>query len=290
LIRFDVAPFSTIKSPVYWKLRVYIDNVATSPLLSKVRVALAQFTNIELLDRKQGFDLWLSDEGDTLRGAESQILSRIPTGIALEERVDRTVSQIMQWAKWFNLLAISNQQSNLPIGVEVVNSSHQQGGAIHSGDRFNITLRNNSSRDLYFAVLDLASDGSVQVIYSSDSLPLPPGMHTTPEFIAVVPEGHDSSTDVLKAFATTEPIDFSFVEQGAVRMIGRPRKASGSGSGGPLAQLLGQAGLGTSRSFRTVSTGAWVTTQRSFMITKVSTRETRHRRVLPRQTTEGVRT
>ncbi len=67
-------------------------------------------------------------------------------------------------------------------------------------------------------------------------------------------------SDILKVFLTTQPIDFYFLTQEAVR--GTETRRLPQEMDDPLGQLLSSAMLGTTRNIRPVKLGNWVTAQR----------------------------
>jgi hypothetical protein len=71
-----------------------------------------------------------------------------------------------------------------------------------------------------------------------------------------LPAGCSEVKDILKVFATSTHVDFSFLTQGAVR--GNVRAAGND----PLSQLLAQAVRGVTRGVESVDLESWATTER----------------------------
>jgi hypothetical protein len=187
--------------------------------------------------------------------------------------VTLVVTQVTHWAKWFNILGISNQQSELGLDFELKPESAAKAAAgpadrevnltLFEGDRFTISITNKSKRDLYIALLDLSGDGSVDVVYSARGAQesVAPGKTWTKVLKTTLPEGRASVRDILKVIATTGYTDFSFLKQAAVP--GGPRLSATRGTAAnPLEELLANAAVGTTRGVADVEVGNWATMDR----------------------------
>ena len=88
------------------------------------------------------------------------------------------------------------------------------------GTAFQIALKNTSDQDLYVTVFNISADGSVKIFYplakeASGSVLLPKGK----EVIArgLLQFSPPIGEEIFKVIATTDPVDFSFVERDEVR-------------------------------------------------------------------------
>ena len=107
-----------------------------------------------------------------------------------------------------------------------------------TGQKVEWVVTNKSGKDVYFAILDLASDGSVDVLYPGEGRneALAPGNPYTGSANAFLPEGQNVIRDHLKLVVTQSPVDFRFLRQEAIKEV--PRDVDD-----PLSHLLGQAAL-----------------------------------------------
>jgi hypothetical protein len=184
--------------------------------------------------------------------------------------VSKSVDRIKQWAKFFNVLSIRNAQSGIDLQFtlnasqtrDVMARTGRPDMGIWAGEEVDATLKNNSERDVYVAILDLSSDGSIGVIYPKEQGAhevLTPGSTLTKKLgSACVPKGRSRVTDILKVFASFKPIDLGPLTQGQIR--GAPME---SGEPDPLQDLLMDSnGLTRQISAEPTALGTWTTTQR----------------------------
>jgi Caspase domain len=250
-------------------LHVYFKDIGLSKTLRSVKAKLAQYKHIAGVETEEGYDLLLREKNGfiiTEGGEPTEISPRIPTN--KPDAIDRLVTQVTHWAKWFNLLRIENQ-GGLPITFAITAAPGARGLTDNLPDKLfdltviekdiiKVTVSNNASQPMYIALLDISSDGSVEVVYPRQGQEefLAPGKAWSESLETFVPEGRDSIRDVLKVFATTTPVNFSFLRQGAVR--GAPGLKKGSGA--PLEELLSGAAIGTSRGTKLpVKVASWTT-------------------------------
>ncbi|MCK4858293.1 MAG: caspase family protein, partial [candidate division Zixibacteria bacterium] len=248
-----------------------------SETLMKVKEDLAKFKHITSVPTESGYDLLLREQKDEKTG-KSYIITEggDPTEISPRvavtdpDAVSHVVTQVTHWAKWFNILGISNQQSELGLNFELkteVAAKSTPGPddrlvnlTLFEGEKFTMSITNKSKRDLYVALLDLSEDCSVDVVYPERGAQefIAPGKTWTKALYTFVPDGRDSVRDILKVIATTAYADFSFLKQTAVR--GGPRLAATRGKAtNPLEDLLANAVVGTTRGIRVVEVGSWTT-------------------------------
>jgi len=138
---------------------------------------------------------------------------------------------------------------------------------VWDGEKVDATLTNSSDRDVYVAILDLSSDGSVSVVYPAEQgvmEVLKPSQKLSRSFTTFVPKGRSVVTDILKAFASYKPIDLRPLTQGQIRDIEQQE------SDDPLQALLSDSSGGT-RGLAPVLTkpvdlGTWTCVQRVLVV------------------------
>ena len=259
-------------------LRVAFMKPNASQTLRQVENKLREFKHITAVESVSGYDLLLrehrhSSDGQryivTEGGDPSEISPRVPVSDA--NAVSRVVEQVTHWAKWFNIMQISNSHPDLGVKFELkAAAGTRQGGApfanqdvdltLAAGERLSIEITNTSQQNLYIALLDLSSDGSVAVVYPlrGGQEFIAPGKTWYKQLEAYLPPGRDAVRDVLKLIATTNYADFGFLQQEAVR--GAPILTQTRGhTRNPLEELLANAAMGTTRGTRPVDLEDWVT-------------------------------
>ncbi|MCZ6915569.1 MAG: hypothetical protein O7I93_02230, partial [Gemmatimonadetes bacterium] len=253
------------------KLLVHYRGLSASATLKAVKAELDQQGHIQGATEDDSYHLVLYDEGGTIHieGLDKTVASEPVRAGA--RAVDAVVEQVQLWAKWFNVLSIDNA-AGARLELTIVANAMQGGsrdpfkqpdtyeGVI--GDRETVTciVKNRSKRDLYIALLDISTDGSISVLYPEQegaAEVLPAGEEFEIEGIEFfVPAGREEVKDVLKVFATSTPIDFNALTQPGIG-------SRGDGMTDPLGQLLEQATLGKTRGAKRkkVNLGDWVTVQ-----------------------------
>jgi hypothetical protein len=189
------------------------------------------------------------------------------------------VRQLTDWAKWFNLLSLDNAAAGARISltIDAIHGNKTRSPfkfvdyerrVLKEGEEFECIVENQSRHGLFFSLLDLSTDGSIAVIHPDPegaSVLLQAGARDTLRFETFVPDDRDSVMDVIKLFATIEPVDFHPLTQAPVR--GGQRGDLPQVSNDPLYQLLEQAALAISRGSRkSVRRGDWATAERAFKV------------------------
>jgi hypothetical protein len=126
-----------------------------------------------------------------------------------------------------------------------------------------LTIHNKSGKDLYVAVLDLSSDGSIEMSYPVEQGAaelLKAGGTVTHRVEMFVPQGRSVVKDTFKLFASTKAVDLRPITQGRIK--GAPDIAPGDD---PLNDLIAEA-AGRMRGSRPVDTGQWTTAQRTVIV------------------------
>jgi len=161
--------------------------------------------------------------------------------------VQLVLERLTAWAKWLSLLSLDNPRRGLDVEFEIRSKTRdaldpalakRPDLTLVVGQKVEWIVTNKSGKDVYFAILDLASDGSVGVVYPGEGRneALAPGKsyaNSTPSWL---PEGQNVIRDHLKLVVTQSPVDFRFLRQEAIKEV--PRDVDD-----PLSELLGQAFL-----------------------------------------------
>jgi len=268
----------------YWPdpvLGVFFMDLDKSKTLQNIKAKLAKYKHITSIETDSGYDLLLQDYEDETDGKRYIITEDgdpkpISPRVAVTDPdvVSRVVEQVTHWAKWFNTLRIKNNDPKIDVKFEIKLSqegrdseagfnNQEVSNTLIEGEKFNIEVINNSDENLYIALLDLSSDGSVSVIYPRRGTEefVAPGKTWSKQLETFVPDGRDSVRDVLKLIATTSPADFNFLRQEAVRG-GSPLSKTRGRNRNPLEQLLANAAIGTTRGAREVRVETWTTVDR----------------------------
>jgi hypothetical protein len=255
------------------RTRVYIDRIEDSPTLQSIQAALGDSKFIEIVSRPTQCQLQLRQVGQSIQtlAADSSTLSP-PVPVTDSAVVDRVIGQLKGWAKWFNVLSIRNAQTGIDVSFNIKGSQTRDPMArvgkpdmgVFEGETVDATFSNNGDRDLYVALLDLSSDGSIAVVYPSQGSEevLKPHLTLSKTLRTTLPKGRSNVTDVLKVFASYKPIDLTPLTQGRVRGF----------TDDPLNELLMDS-AGVSRGVTPVLSGpvdlgTWTTTQRVLRVNK----------------------
>ncbi len=241
-----------------------------SGVLGRIREAIASAGRIEPDNAKsptfaQTFEAAADPAGaqlvleqkTTARGARLLVLSQnrgdgeLPE-VLFQTSTDETgavqlvLERLTGWAKWLSLFFLDNPRRGLEVEFEIRAKTR---GALApalaqrpdltlvAGQTVEYIVTNKSGKDVYFAILDLASDGSVDVLYpdKGPNEALAPGKRYSASAETLLPEGQKAVRDHLKLVVTQSPVDFRFLRQ-EIKEV--PRDGDD-----PLSQLLGEAAL-----------------------------------------------
>jgi hypothetical protein len=246
------------------KLKIYFQSPEESAILRSVAAKLSTESNLAVAIDPAGCQLRINDEGGKISiyaPDAKKVLSSI-------DDKDPSVGQALLndiglWVKWYNILAIDNDRPGIEVKVRVIQDNpgaEPDDGSflMHPKDKFRLSFENFSGQNLYLAVLYLAESGKVKTVYQSGAALPPAGKFTTYDFQASLPNGRTATTDIVKIFATDEPVDFSFLNQEAA--VGSAKGLRPRGAESPLGQLLAQAALGYHRDIDAVPSD-WVATK-----------------------------
>ena len=100
--------------------------------------------------------------------------------------VDKIAHRLVDWANWYNVLSLKNQNSAALARLEIDPST-----GVKIGDQMKFIVKNLSNEPIYFAILDISNDGSIGLVTSrgvEDALPAMTSWTSMPGD-AVVPAG-----------------------------------------------------------------------------------------------------
>lgn len=190
------------------------------PLADEVRKTLARHPAISTVP-----PLYRSAARLIVRAVDGQVVIETNDGrrldaVDLPELTElvapRVRTRLLPWIRWMALADLRGGGA-LPIDLTAGKGSR---GTVQAkaGDALKLTVRNDSSVDLYITLLALGADGSITVVY-----PLPGAKAFVPGFgqwrktvEAALPDGVERATDRIKLIATSTPTDFRFLQQGPV--------------------------------------------------------------------------
>jgi hypothetical protein len=161
--------------------------------------------------------------------------------------VQLVLERLRGWAKWLNLLSLDNPRDGLDVEFKIRSKTRDALDpalakrpelTLVAGQNVEYVVTNKSGKEVYFAILDLASDGSVDVLYPGEGRneALAPGRLYSGSAQTVLPEGQKVIRNHLKLVVTQSPVDFRFLRQEAIKEV--PRDVED-----PLSEVLGQAAL-----------------------------------------------
>lgn len=262
------------------RLLVYLDEVDKSPLLQSIRNQSANLSYIEVVDSPVRCNVQLRQDGQGVQtfAADSSPLSP-PLPLNDPSAAKKLMDQLQMWAKWFKVLAIHSRQTTIDINFEIKGSQTRDASrrmgkpdmGVNEGETITATLTNNSEQDLYVAILDLSSDGSISVVYPTQQGTeevLKRQLTLSRTFTTFVPNGRSTVTDVLKVFASYRPVDLSPLTQGTIRGLDDSTERD------PLEELLFDS-TGVSRGVspllnKPLDLGTWTTIQRVLRVKRKS--------------------
>jgi hypothetical protein len=275
-----IAPFSRAVERVHWygksKLRVFMVGLDKSPTLQSIKAAFDPLKYIEVVNQPWACNMQLRERNSKIEtlGAD---LTTLSTPVAVDEPkvVDRIVGQIRSWAKWFNVLTIHNLQTEIDLQFSIKASQTRDplarvgkpDAGILEGEKVDATVQNKSAKDLYIAMIDIQSDGTISRMYPEAEGAvevLKPGSTLQRSFKGTVPKGRSVSTDVVKVFASYKPIDIRPLLEEKIKDPDFKIPSD------PLNELLADAG-GLSRGLepvldKPVNLGGWTATQRVVVV------------------------
>ncbi len=263
--------------PAGTRVGVWLEGVEASPVLREVRrqIELGDYEALELAAAPDAAAIRVRASGNDVRleDARGELLSTVSaSATTLAEAV---VVRVAHWSRWFAILAIRNVSPTVDIDLRVWPAAGRRDDPpveqwtaprCDGTERTQIAIEvgNRSSKPLHLVLLDLASDGSVTVLYpiGEGEEPIPAGATKTLDRIrACIPADRESVRDVVKAIATTSAVDPALFRLGPV-----PRSKAVSVEEDALSTYLRLAAQGLTRNFEAGPTGGWATEERQMTL------------------------
>lgn len=261
----EAATFGDTSIPVH---------VATqgSPVLAQVKDALGRVPAIALADDATGARLVVrQDQARILIQSGDLELLVPPVPAASANAHERVVDQVKDIVHWMVVLDLRNPASAMNVGFELRRAGEPRGALapkeLSSGGELVFRIENQDTRPLYVYVLDVSSDGSIELVFPprGEQQQLRAGGSIERRLRMTVPSGWPSVLDVIKVLATIQPIDASVFPRGPIRSA--PEARSADIGRDPLARLLADAMRGKRAATDvTVAADSWVTVQKAVRI------------------------
>ncbi len=235
-------PLAAIKKTVAGDILVAKEN-AKSPKYSDIFAVAATGKDAQLVVQQQRLEA--GGESLFLSAGDATPLSP-PVPVSDPKAAERILEQLVKWSQWFRVLDIENPQSGLQVQFQVsraalpgardVKLTGEVDLTVAEGAELKYTVKNLSKTKVYFTILDLATDGSIGVVYppEGEQQALEPGGTWQEQSGTSVPEGRTRVRDFLKLMATPTPVDFRFLRREGVKDLPQ-------GIDDPLVRLLGAA-------------------------------------------------
>jgi len=159
------------------QLLLYFDPGLGATQVRSLTDALSGFKHVQIVADSNAAHLVLKRDADRLLtlGADQTAFSP-PIPLNDPDLLSRFKAQVDQWARWFNTLSIRNSTPAISAGVQIKTRKDGAsrdpfaqigpiGGTVFVNEQVEVTVSNKSKKDLYFALLDLQTDGSITLIY-----------------------------------------------------------------------------------------------------------------------------
>jgi len=215
------------------QLFLYFDPASDSAQFRSLRNAVSSYKHVQVATDLKNAHLLLKRDAERLLtlGADqtpySPPLQLIDTDLELKFK-----AQIDQWARWFNVLSIHNANPAISAGIAIKTKKDGQtrdpfaqigplGPTVFEGEQVEVTVSNKSTKDLYFALLDLQTDGSITLIYP------PAGTHEVLKasgvfsrtFYTYLPQGKTEVIDVVMLMASVREFNAEAITRPPVREV-----------------------------------------------------------------------
>jgi len=265
------------------KLVVALSGLSASSTLQAVQAELGKYNHISTRTDPYGYHLLLREaRGKIITEGPDTLEVSPPVKTSDPDAVAAIVSQVNHWAKWYNILSITNpspQMIDFTINVTTAGSSRDpfahmdtSDAVMFDGEIFECRIKNTSGRGLYLSLLDLTNKGLAQVIFpftqGANELLAPDSVKTL-KMRATVPEGQPHVRDILRAYVTEKPVNLRIIDLPA---LAGGERGSKSVPADPLEALLEQAAAGTTRDVQmaNIAPGEWATADRVFVVKKTN--------------------
>lgn len=252
-------------SPPDFAIGLYIEQT-DAEVLRQIESALVQHESIRIDTERNLAELRLSvsNQNVLLTNREARVLAIAPINNS-QQMVDR----IAHWGRWYGVLAIHNTNPSVDVDLAIrlpdTPPSSPPPAAITSGSKLAIEVTNTSEMDLHIIVLDLASDGSICVLYPSSGncrireqsdVLLAGKTLTLPPISSNIPAGKQESVDIVKVIASSEKISPHIFALAPVARNAAPAPRAGESA---LERYIRQSTQGLTRNLSTTAVAGWVT-------------------------------
>lgn len=256
---------------------VFLQGVAHSDLLQSIRGALADHESVKIVENRADAHIRIreADGRVLLEGRDLEILSDIAS--SQPGAAASIVERIAHWGRWFAILSIDNPSPEIDIDLSLqragVAASDPPPGTVIAGTEIEITVTNRSNQDIHAVVLDLASDGSISVLYPPPGIndQIPSNKSVSRTVPAWIPDDRTVSLDYVKAIATTQPIDPAVFQLGPVARSAAPTPPPGENA---LEGFLRSTYQGLTRNLGSVVVDGWAVEQRLLRTVRPTARTT----------------
>jgi subtilisin family serine protease len=248
---------------------IFVDT-KQSAQLEKVKRALSEMQAIVLTQDERDARLVVQEREGRLRihSGDLELLAP-PVSATDSDAASHVIAQIRDIAHWMVVFTLKNPESSIQLSVDFHRAGDPAGTPspteILSGTQLLYTVENRHNQPLYVYVLDISSDGSIDLLYPrGEQQQLPVDGKLERRLKMSVPPGRHTVTDILKVIATLKPIDPSVFPQGPIRDA---PQVTDRGTGDPLAQFLAAALRGSRVAVDvTIESHSWGTVQKAVRI------------------------
>ena len=177
-------------------LDVFLAGPKDTGVLKAIRDALTPIKHVRVVDNDRDSTLIIEEKDrkvTILAPDEKVVREHFPADA--KDTPAEVVDRLKQWAKWFNLLRLQNLQPtfNVPFGLQAGTTSptNEKGlPSFRSLQEVPLVLRDADTQAFYFSIVDLQSNGSVDVIFprEGDVARLTPGQEWTRKLRFRVPD------------------------------------------------------------------------------------------------------
>jgi hypothetical protein len=215
------------------QLFVYFDSGLGAATIKSLTVAIAPYKHVQVTADSNIAHLLLKRDGNSLvtLGADQSPFSP-PLALNDPELASKFGEQIDQWARWFNVLSIRNKTPAISATVQIKTSKDgttkdpfaqilPNGPTVSVDEQVNVTVSNKAKKDLFFALLDLQTDGSITQIYPAPGAHeiLKAGTDFTKSFYSYLPGNRTQVIDVVMLLASVRQFDPEIITQPHIRDI-----------------------------------------------------------------------
>lgn len=230
-------------------------------VIGKIKRELKDRATVSFVSQPENSGLVVLVERDRIEGRAPDGKLRFGPYATDETGIAYAVDAIRKWSAWHAVRSLKNATSGLAISFELGDDAEADGATPVFGldEKFHIVLENRSALPLFCTILNLTDRGKISVVFpvaGAHDLSLAPGAKVRYPVVTSLEPGIERVTDVLRLVATTEPVDFRAVAQGAVA-----RSTTRQIDLTPLQSLLLGSLEGTRTEVDSVETGDWLTSE-----------------------------